>query len=271
MARTLRPARPPEAEPTRFAQAPSFASDSPYASSVQWEDFDAALFDLDGVLTPTVDVHRRAWRDLFVDYLSTKGLTDRPYVDADYVDHIDGLPRADGVRSFLASRGLSLPDGDPADPPEAETVSGLGNRKNAFFAAALAHQGMAPYPGSMALLDHLAGVGTRIAVVSSSRNAKAVLDAAGITDRFEVVVDGEVAADDQLAGKPAPDTYLAAARRVGVDASRAVVMEDAVSGVQAGRVGGFGLVIGVDRGAGARRLREAGADRVVQDLGELVP
>ena len=237
---------------------------------MQWKDFDAALFDLDGVLTPTVEVHRRAWRDLFVDYLSTKGLTDRPYTDADYVDHIDGRPRYDGVRSFLASRGLSLPDGDPDDAPEAETVYGLGQRKNAFFVAALAQQGIAPYPGSVALLDYLARVGTRVAVVSSSRNAKAVLDAAGIADRFEVVVDGDVAAGDRLAGKPAPDTYLAAARRVGVDASRTVVVEDAVSGVEAGRAGGFGFVVGVDRGAGAQRLRGAGADRVVQDVGELV-
>lgn len=237
---------------------------------MQWENFDAALFDLDGVLTPTVEVHKRAWRDLFVDYLSSKGLTDRPYVEADYLNFIDGKPRYDGVRSFLASRGLSLPEGDPDDSAEAETVCGLGNRKNAFFADALAQQGVQPYPGSVVLLDHLAQIGTRVAVVSSSRNAKAVLETAGLTDRFDVVVDGEVAIREDLAGKPAPDTYLEAARRVGVDAARAVVLEDAVSGVEAGHAGAFGLVIGVDRGAGVQALREAGAGLVVADLAELV-
>lgn len=237
---------------------------------MQWENFDAALFDLDGVLTPTVEVHKRAWRDLFVDYLSSKGLTDRPYVEADYLNFIDGKPRYDGVRSFLASRGLSLPEGDPDDSAEAETVCGLGNRKNAFFADALAQQGVQPYPGSVVLLDHLAQLGTRVAVVSSSRNAKAVLETAGLTDRFDVVVDGEVAIREDLAGKPAPDTYLEAARRVGVDAARAVVLEDAVSGVEAGHAGAFGLVIGVDRGAGVQALREAGAGLVVADLAELV-
>lgn len=238
---------------------------------MQWEDFDAALFDLDGVLTPTVEVHKRAWRDLFVDYLSSKGMTDRPYVEADYLNFIDGKPRYDGVRSFLDSRGLSLPEGDPDDPAEAETVCGLGNRKNAFFADALAQQGVQPYPGSVALLDHLAELGTRVAVVSSSRNAKAVLETAGLADRFDVVVDGEVTAREDLAGKPAPDTYLEAARRVGVDVARAVVLEDAVSGVEAGHAGAFGLVIGVDRGAGVQPLREAGAGLVVADLAELVP
>ena len=237
---------------------------------MDWHDYDAALFDLDGVLTPTAEVHMRAWRDLFTDYLTLKGQTSRPYVDADYFEHIDGKPRYDGVRDFLASRGITLAEGEPSDPSDADTVCGLGNRKNDFFAAALASEGVEPYAGSVALLDHLESLGTKVAVVSSSRNAPAVLDAAGLADRFEVVVDGQVAADAGLPGKPAPDTFLEAANRLGVDPERAVVFEDAVSGVAAGHAGGFGLVVGVDRGVGADPLTDAGADQVVQDLGELV-
>jgi len=237
---------------------------------VDWDDYDAALFDLDGVLTPTAEVHMRAWRDLFSDYLTLRGETARPYAEADYFDFIDGKPRYDGVRDFLASRDITLPEGEPSDPTSAETVCGLGNRKNDFFAAALAAEGVEPYAGSVDLLDHLAAQGTLVAVVSSSRNAPAVLDAAGLADRFEVVVDGQVAADAGLPGKPAPDTFLEGARRLGVDPERAVVFEDAVSGVAAGHAGGFGLVVGVDRGVGADKLTDAGADRVVTDLAELV-
>ena len=237
---------------------------------MDWHDYDAALFDLDGVLTPTAEVHMRAWRDLFTDYLTLKGETSRPYVDADYFEHIDGKPRYDGVRDLLASRGIPLAEGEPSDPPDADTICGLGNRKNDFFAAALADEGVEPYPGSVALLDHLEAIGTKVAVVSSSRNAPAVLDAAGLADRFEVVVDGTVAADAGLPGKPAPDTFVEAAHRLGVDPERAVVFEDAVSGVAAGHAGGFGLVVGVDRGVGADPLTDAGADRVVTDLSELV-
>lgn len=236
---------------------------------MDWHDYDAALFDLDGVLTPTAEVHMRAWRSLFTDYLTLRGETGRPYDEHDYFDLIDGKPRDDGVRDFLASRQITVPEGEPSDPPEADTVCGLGNRKNAFFAAALARDGVEPYAGSVALLDHLVRTGTKVAVVSSSRNALAVLEAAGLADRFEVVVDGQVAADTGLAGKPAPDTYLAAAERLGVEVARAVVFEDAVSGVRAGRAGGFGLVVGVDRGVGADKLTDGGADRVVTDLAEL--
>ena len=237
---------------------------------MNWQDFDAVLFDLDGVLTPTAEVHMQAWRQLFVDYLTTKGVVDQPYVDSDYFDHIDGKPRYDGVRSMLASRGLTLPEGDPSDASGTETVCGLGNRKNEFFAAVLHDDGVEPYPGSVALLDHLDRLGTKVAVVSSSKNAPAVLDAAGLADRFEVVVDGAVATDEGLAGKPSPATYVAAAAKLGVPVARSVVVEDAVSGIAAWHDGNFGLVVGVNRGVGRDRLTEAGADVVVDDLAELV-
>ena len=236
---------------------------------VNWEDYDAALFDLDGVLTPTAEVHMRAWQALFTDFLTRRGFVDQPYVVGDYFSYIDGKPRYDGVRSFLASRGITLPDGDPSDDEETETVCGLGNRKNAFFNAVLADEGVQPFPGSVRLLDHLAERGTKVAVVSSSRNTPPVLDAAGLADRFSVVVDGNVAAREHLAGKPAPDTFAYAAEQLGVPRERAVVFEDALSGVEAGRAGHFGLVVGVDRGVGAERLRESGADLVVADLAEL--
>ena len=238
--------------------------------SFSWDDWDAALFDLDGVLTPTADVHMRAWQQLFVDFLTRRGITDRPYVESDYFDYIDGKPRYDGVRSFLASRGIQLADGDPSDEPELETVCGLGNRKNAFFSAVLSDEGVEPFPGTIQLLDELAERGTKVAVVSSSKNAPAVLEAAGLSSRFEVVVDGNVAAERHLLGKPSPDTFVDAAAQLGVPIERAVVFEDAVSGVEAGRAGNFGLVIGVDRGVGADRLRQSGADLVVADLAELV-
>lgn len=236
---------------------------------MNWDDFDAALFDLDGVLTPTADVHMHAWDAMFNAYLT--GLGDQqPYTSGDYFAYVDGKPRYDGVRSFLASRGIALPDGDPTDPPAAETVCGLGNRKNEVFARILAEEGVTPYPASVALLDALAARGTKVAVVSSSRNAPAVLAAAGLADRFEVVVDGQVAAARGLPGKPAPDTFLHAAAELGATAARSVVLEDATSGVAAGRAGDFGLVVGVDRGAGADALTENGADVVVRELDELI-
>lgn len=235
---------------------------------MNWEDYDAALFDLDGVLTPTADVHMLAWEKMFAEFLAARGVAE-PYTDADYFAYVDGKPRYEGVRSFLESRRIDLPQGDPADDPSAETVCGLGNRKNDAFSAVLRDEGVTAYPGSVALLDHLATLDLKVAVVSSSRNAPAVLAAAGLRDRFEVVVDGNVASAQGLPGKPAPDTFVSAAAQLQTPVERAVVLEDALSGVAAGRAGGFGLVVGVDRGVGADRLVDAGADLVVTDLGEL--
>ena len=236
---------------------------------MDWTPYDAVLFDLAGVITPTADLHMRAWAEMFTAFLDSHGVSE-PYTDDDYFAYVDGKPRYDGVRSFLHSRGIDIPEGEPSDPPDAETVCGLGNRKNDVFNAVLARDGIAPYPGSVRLLDALAERGTAVAVVSSSKNARTVLAAAHLTDRFEVVVDGVVAAELGLPGKPRPDTFLHAAERLGAPAARAVVVEDAVSGVAAGRAGDFGLVVGVDRGAGERTLLDAGADVVVADLGDLL-
>jgi beta-phosphoglucomutase family hydrolase len=232
------------------------------------DGLDAVLFDLDGVLTPTAVVHMHAWARLFAPLLDERGVA--PYTDADYFAHIDGKPRYEGVRSLLTSRGIELPWGDPSDGPGTATVCGLGNRKNAVFTQVLESEGVEPYPGSVRLVDALIADGRRVAVVSSSRNAVPVLAAAGLTDRFPLVVDGLVAAERELPGKPKPDTYLHAAEQLGVPRERAVVVEDAESGVAAGRAGAFGLVVGVDRGAGADVLLEQGADLVVDDLAELL-
>jgi beta-phosphoglucomutase family hydrolase len=230
----------------------------------------ALLFDLDGVLTPTAEVHMHAWARLFTAYLEAQGIA-QAYTDADYFTYIDGRPRYDGVRAFLASRGITLPEGLPDDPPEAETVCGLGNRKNKAFNETLQVEGVKPYPGSLAFLDAAVAAGIQVAVVTSSRNGVPVLAAAGLSDRFEVVVDGVLAAGRGIAGKPAPDTYLYAAELLGLPASACAVVEDAHSGVAAGRAGAFGLVIGVDRGVGADTLLAHGADTVVDDLAELIP
>lgn len=235
---------------------------------MRWDDAAAVLFDLDGVLTPTAAVHMRAWELMFRQYFAEHDIAP-PYTDADYFTYVDGRPRYDGVRSTLLSRGVRLPEGEPSDPPGAQTVCGLGNTKNALVNQLLAQEGVEPYPGSVRVVDALDRRGIPMAVVSSSRNTPAVLEAAGLGGRFPVIVDGVVAAAKHLAGKPAPDTFLHAAELLGVPPERAVVVEDAVSGVAAGRAGGFGLVVGVDRGAGATALTEAGADVVVRDLGEL--
>ena len=236
---------------------------------MDWDRFDAALFDLDGVLTPTADVHRRAWAAMFTAYLAERGVGPA-YTEDDYFLHVDGRPRYDGVRAVLVSRGVHLPEGDPSDPPGHPTVCGLGNTKQVAFDRLLAEEGVDPYPGSVVLLDHLAGRGTASAVVTSSRNAGPVLAAAGLGERFGVVVDGVLARAEGLAGKPAPDTFVRAAELLGAPRERCVVLEDALSGVAAGRAGGFGLVVGVDRGAGRDALLAAGADVVVADLAELV-
>lgn len=231
----------------------------------------AHLFDLDGVITPTAAVHMQAWARMFEGFLAERGL-EEPYTDADYFAHVDGRPRYDGVRAFLASRGIVLEEGqdtDPGDQPAGqETVRGLGNRKNDLVLAMIRGEGVAPYPGTVRYLDALPA-GARLAIVSSSRNAEEVLRGAGLLERFEHVVDGNVATREGLPGKPAPDTFLHAARLLGVDRADAVVYEDAVSGVEAGAAGSFGAVVGVDRGVGTEALAAAGADIVVQDLEEL--
>lgn len=237
---------------------------------MDWNDYDAALFDLDGVITPTAEVHMRAWARMFNDFLTARG-ADQPYTDADYHQYVDGKPRYDGVRSFLASRGIDLPEGEPTDPAGDTTVAALGNRKNDVFMEVLRDEGVVAYPGSVALVEALQRLGTKLAIVSSSRNAPEVLRAAGMLEHFPVIVHGGTATERGLPGKPAPDTYEAAADELGVPHGRAVVLEDAISGVQAGAAGSFGLVVGVDRGAGADALREHGADVVVQDLAELLP
>jgi HAD superfamily hydrolase (TIGR01509 family) len=235
---------------------------------VDWDRYDAALFDLDGVLTPTAEVHMRAWAATFSEVFRALGIGPR-YDDGDYFTHVDGRPRYDAVRAVLASRGVTLPDGEPDDTSGTGTVSAIGNAKNDRFLE-LVGGGVAPYPDAVVLLDRLAGLRLPCAVVSSSRNARPVLDAAGLTARFGVVVDGLVARREGLAGKPSPQTFLHAAAALGVSPERAVVLEDAVSGVAAGAAGGFGMVVGVDRGAGVEALGRAGAGRVVEDLTELV-
>ncbi|KJL41408.1 MULTISPECIES: HAD family hydrolase [Microbacterium] len=229
--------------------------------------YDAVLFDLDGVLTPTAEVHMHAWQTMFEELFAAWDITP-PYAERDYFDHLDGKKRYDGVASLLRSRDVEVPWGHPSDPVTADTVCGIGNRKNAVFERVLRADGISAYPGSLRLLDALAAAGTTVAVVSSSKNAEEVLAAAGIRDRFAVVMDGVIAERDHLASKPAPDVFLEAARMLGVEPARSVAVEDAISGVQSAAAGGFGLVVGVDRGAGEEDLVEAGAHVVVKDLEE---
>lgn len=235
---------------------------------------EAVIFDLDGVVTRTADVHAEAWKRLFDEYLAMRerrrGESFEPFDSrSDYLRFVDGKPRYDGVVSFLESRGIELPPGAPGDPEERETVCGLGNRKNRYFLDALERTGAAPYPTTLELIATLRERGVRIAIVSSSRNCRAVLEAAGIRELFDVRVDGLDAAALGLAGKPDPALFLEAARRLGVEPAHAAVVEDAISGVEAGRRGHFGLVIGVDRGAQREALAAAGADLVVGDLAEV--
>jgi beta-phosphoglucomutase family hydrolase len=235
----------------------------------------ACLFDLDGVLTQTAKVHAAAWKEMFDAFLRARATrTGEPFVpfDAveDYDEYVDGKPRYDGVRSFLASRGIALPEGDRSDSPQAETVAGLGNRKNELVLALIRRDGVEAYDGSVRYVKAVRDAGLHRAVVSSSVNCRDVLVAAGIEDLFEVRIDGLIAPREHLKGKPAPDTFLAAARALEVEPSRAAVFEDALAGVAAGRAGRFGFVVGVDRVGQADALREHGADIVVSDLAELL-
>ena len=231
--------------------------------------YDAVLFDLDGVLTPTAEVHMHAWQTMFEELFAAWDITP-PYTERDYFDHLDGKKRYDGVASLLRSRDVEVPWGHPSDPVTADTVCGIGNRKNAVFERVLRAEGIAPYPGSLRLLDALAEAGTPVAVVSSSKNAEEVLAAAGIRDRFAVVMDGVIAERDHLASKPAPDVFVEAARMLEVEPARSAAVEDAISGVRSAAAGGFALVVGVDRGVGVQDLIDAGAHTVVKDLEEFV-
>jgi beta-phosphoglucomutase family hydrolase len=239
------------------------------------DNVSACLFDLDGVLTQTAKVHAAAWKQMFDEYLQARARErDEQFVPfdarSDYDEYVDGKPRYEGVRSFLASRGIELPPGTPDDPPSAETVDGLGNRKNELVLRLIREQGVQPYEGSVRYVKAAAEARLRRVVVSSSSNCRDVLTHAGIIDLFEEIIDGVAADRGQLKGKPAPDTYLAGARAVNVEAAQAAVFEDALAGVEAGRAGKFGIVVGVDRVGQADALREHGANLVVQDLAELL-
>jgi len=233
------------------------------------------LFDLDGVLTKTAKVHAAAWKEMFDDFLRERAQqTGGPNAAfdpvTDYDEYVDGKPRADGTRSFLASRGIELPEGQPDDPPDALTVHGLGNRKNEIVLRRIREDGVEAYPGSVRYVQAVRAAGLPRAVVSSSANCRDVLVAAGIEDLFDARIDGVVAEQEHLRGKPAPDTFLAGARALGLRPNAAVVFEDALAGVAAGRAGGFGFVVGVDRVGQAEALKQHGADIVVTDLAELL-
>jgi beta-phosphoglucomutase family hydrolase len=243
-------------------------TESPIANA-----WDAAVIDLDGVVTQTAQVHAHAWASMFNEYLrarpETTGENHAPFEDQDYREYVDGRPRYDGVRTFLESRGIHLPLGAPSDRPNQETVCGLGNRKNELFHELLAAEGPKVFDDAITQIKRWRARGIKTAMVSSSRNAGMIIDVAGIRELFDVTIDGADAARLGLPGKPAPDTFLEAAKRLGADPARTIFVEDAISGVQAGRAGNFGLVVGVAREGNAEALRENGADRVVQELTEL--
>lgn len=228
---------------------------------IDWQAFDAVLFDLDGVITPTAELHRAAWGATFAD----DGFTDE-----DYLRYIDGKPRYDGVAAFLTSRGIDLPWGTDSDAPGRSTVCGIGNEKDRRFNQLLAAGELRPYLGSLQVLDALDSMRITYGLVTSSRNATKVLAVTDLTTRFACIVDGERAAQELLAGKPAPDTYLRGAALLGAHPSRSVVVEDAVSGVLAGRRGNFGYVLGIDRGGNRDALADAGADEVIDDLADTI-
>jgi len=239
------------------------------------ERFDALLFDLDGVITKTAAVHATAWKQLFDEFLRQESAaTGEPFqpfrLPQDYLRHVDGRRRYDGVDAFLRSRGIELPWGSPGDGPDQRTVVGLGNRKDHFFLEAVERHGVETFDDAVVLLDEARRHGRRTAVVSASENCDAILRRVGLIDRFDARVTGREATAWQLAGKPAPDTFLKAADLLATPAARAIVLEDAISGVEAGRNGGFGLVVGVDRGGAGEALAAAGADVVVTDLRALL-
>ena len=234
--------------------------------------YDAAILDMDGVITRSAGTHMAAWKKMFDDYLRERagrlGEQFAPFTDEEYYQYVDGKPRYDGTQSFLESRGINLPFGGPDDPPGKETVCGLANRKNDYFRDHLKKYGVESYPATRDFVEQLEAGGKRVAAISSSRNAKAVLEAAGVLGLFHVIVDGVDATGLHLKGKPAPDIFLEAARRIGVSPGRAIVIEDAVAGVEAGKTGGFGLVIGINRSGKNEQLKNY-ADLVVSDLSEI--
>jgi len=236
---------------------------------------DAVILDLDGVVTDTASLHRQAWKELFDDYLQARSARDGrsypPFDATDYVELVDGKPRHEGTRSFLASRGISLPEGGADAEPTEESIAGLGRRKDAIFKRLLSEQGVRVFPDAVEQLERWRRRGLKLALVSASKNAGRVLEAAGLAELFDLVLDGQAAERQGLSGKPAPDAFLHAAQALGVEPSRAAVIEDALAGVEAGRRGQFAAVIGVARHGGAGRLREAGAHRVVRGLDELEP
>lgn len=234
------------------------------------EDIQACLFDLDGVVTRTAVVHAAAWKATFDAFLRERdGAGFRPFTDSDYDQYVDGRPRADGVRSFLASRGIELPEGTPDDPPDTRSVNGVGNRKNELLLEKIRTDGVEPYEGTLRYIDAVRAAGLATAIVSSSANTRDVLHSIDAERLFDVRIDGVVARDRNLPGKPHPDTFLAAARDLGFEPSRAAVFEDALAGMDAGRSGHFGFVVGVDRVGQTDALYAHGADRVVKDLAEL--
>ncbi|MER7194512.1 beta-phosphoglucomutase family hydrolase [Streptomyces flaveolus] len=234
------------------------------------DDIQACLFDLDGVVTRTAVVHAAAWKETFDAFLRERDGADfRPFTDSDYDEYVDGRPRADGVRTFLASRGVELPEGSPDDPPDAQTVNGVGNRKNELVLEKIRTEGVEAYDGTLRYIDAVRSAGLATAIVSSSANTVDVLRSIDAERLFDVRIDGVVARERKLPGKPRPDTFLAAARDLGVEPSRAAVFEDALAGMDAGRSGHFGYVVGVDRVGQTDALYAHGADRVVKDLAEL--
>ncbi len=243
--------------------------------AISRDQYDAVLLDLDGVITDTASVHAACWKQMFDEYLQERAMQRgealRPFdLETDYRLYVDGKPRFDGVRDFLTSRGIQLPEGCPDDPPQTETVGGLGNRKNDLVNKIIEDKGVEPYEGSVKLIHQLRRQGFKIAVVTSSQNCAAVLRAVKLDAFFEVRVDGNMILAEHLSGKPAPDTFLMAAKLLGIEPRRAIVIEDAISGVEAGFNGNFGLVIGVARKGNAEELRHHGAHLVVNDLGELI-